>query len=106
MKVQLTETGACGVFFDGLPEEFKCLQWHSSEVTRLPSDAEVLSSSPACVAQALKWGTRAYSVQFHLEVEDDTVKNWANIPAYAAALEVAVGDGGLEVLVENCIWRV
>jgi GMP synthase-like glutamine amidotransferase len=102
MKVQLTETGACGVFFDGLPEEFKCLQWHSSEVTRLPSDAEVLSSSPACVAQALKWGTRAYSVQFHLEVEDDTVKNWANIPAYAAALEVAVGDGGLEVLVENC----
>ena len=38
-------------------------------------------------------GTRAYSVQFHVEVEQDTVKNWADISAYRAALEAAMGAG-------------
>ena len=37
----------------------------------------------------MKWGTRAYSVQFHIEVEDDTVTNWADIPEYRSALDTA-----------------
>ena len=102
LGVQLTEAGAEGIFFDGFPEHFKCLQWHSSEVTRLPSDAQVLASSPDCIVQALKWGTRAYSVQFHLEVEHDTVEHWAKISAYADALEAVMGKDGLENLSLNC----
>jgi len=102
LEVQLTEAGAQGVFFDGLPEQFKCLQWHSSEVIGLPSDAEVLASSADCTVQALKWGTRAYSVQFHLEVEQDTVENWAKISAYSDVLESVMGKGGVEALSSNC----
>jgi hypothetical protein len=78
---------------DGLPERFETLQWHSAEITRLPVGAQVLATSPACAVQAMKWRTRAYSVQFHVEVEQDTVKNWADIPAYRAALEAAMGAG-------------
>jgi GMP synthase-like glutamine amidotransferase len=96
MDVQLTEAGASGVLFDGLPETFKCLQWHSAEVTELPLGSQVLATSPDCAVQAMKWETRAYSMQFHVEIEADTVKNWAAIPEYAGALEKAMGEGALE----------
>ena len=101
MEVQLTEEGAGSVWMDGLPESLSCLQWHSAEVTRLPAGAEVLASSPACAVQALKWGPRAYSAQFHVEVEPDTVSNWAKIPEYATALENALGlDGATKLKVD------
>lgn len=98
LDVHLTEDGASGVWMDGLPETFKCLQWHSAEVTALPPGAQVLATSPACAVQAMKWGPRAYSAQFHVEIEPDTVSNWAKIPEYAGALQSALGaDGATEM---------
>ena len=94
MDVQLTEAGATGVIFDGFPEAFPCLQWHSAEVTKLPAGADVLATSPDCTVQALKWGPRAYSAQFHIEIEADTVTNWNMIPEYADALVKAMGPDG------------
>lgn len=102
MDVQLTIDGANGVFFDGLPTIFPALQWHSAEITEMPHDAICLATSPHCAVQALKWGTRAHSVQFHLEVEADTVENWAMIPAYAAALDGALGAEGAAKLKADC----
>ena len=58
----------------------------------MPSGATCLATSPACAIQAMKWGTRAYSAQFHIEVEDDTVTNWADIPEYRSALDTAMGE--------------
>ena len=52
LDVQLTELGASGVFFDGLPEIFPTLQWHSAEVQQMPAGAECLATSPACAVQA------------------------------------------------------
>ncbi len=94
MDVRLTPDGAEGILFDGLPEVFRCLQWHGAEVSRMPDGARSLAASPACAVQAMQWGPRAHSVQFHLEVEEDTVGNWAAIPEYAAALEAALGPDG------------
>ena len=95
MDVHMTEAGATGVIFDGLPETFPTLQWHSAEVTQMPAGATCLATSPACAVQAMKWATRAYSAQFHLEAERDTVANWAAIPAYRGALERAMGPDGV-----------
>ena len=50
----------------------------------------------------MTWGPRAYSVQFHIEIEPDTVANWAKIPAYSAALEKAMGLGAVEQLAADC----
>lgn len=96
LDVHLTQEGASGVLFDGLPERFKTLQWHSAEITKLPAGAQVLATSPACPVQAMKWGTRAYSMQFHVELEADTVSNWAAIPAYADSLKTALGPNGVD----------
>ncbi len=102
LDVQLTEAGATGVFFDGLPERFSCLQWHGAEVSKMPAGAQCLATSPDCAVQAMRWGTRAFSVQFHLEVEPDTVENWADIPAYANALKEALGPDGVDQLKNAC----
>lgn len=106
MDVQLTELGASGVFLDALPERFPCLQWHSAEVTRMPPGAQCLATSPDCAVQAMRWGTRAYSVQFHIEIDLDTVTDWAAIPAYAEALTRAAGPGALERLDAECAARM
>lgn len=102
MDVHLTEEGASGVFLDGLQETIPCLQWHSAEVKTLPSDCRVLATSPDCAVQALSWQNRAYSVQFHIEVEPDTVSNWNEIPEYASALTKALGADGAAKLEKTC----
>lgn len=102
MPVTLTEEGQASVFLDGLPEEFDCLQWHGAEVVEMPPGASCLASSPSCKVQAMSWYTRAFSAQFHVEVEGDTVTNWARIPEYEAALHSALGPEGCDVLEVDC----
>ncbi|MEM7507611.1 MAG: type 1 glutamine amidotransferase [Pseudomonadota bacterium] len=94
MDIHLTEDGAESLFFDGIEFPIKSLQWHGAEVTKLPQGAKVLATSPDCAVQAMSWGPRALSMQFHLEVEADTVDNWSVIPAYRTALEGALGPDG------------
>ena len=92
MEVSLTAEGAEAPIFADLPQQFQCLQWHSAEVTAMPAGAFCLAASAACDVQAMQWGTHAFSAQFHMELEADTVRNWAKIPEYAAAL----GAGGAD----------
>ena len=106
LPVQLTEMGADGIFLDDLPEVFRCLQWHGAEVTRLPEGAKVLATSPDCAVQAMSWGPRALSTQFHLEVEADTVANWAAIAEYRAALDDVFGPGGADRMKADCAARM
>ena len=93
LPVHYTEAGIASLFFDGIEGPFDTLQWHGAEVTRPPDGAAVLATSPACAVQAMSWGPRALSMQFHIEAEADTVPNWARIPEYAASLERALGAG-------------
>jgi len=100
--VHLTEAGSQGIFLDDLPDVFPSLQWHSAEVKTLPPGGECLATSDQCTYQALQWGPRAYSLQFHLEVENDTVSTWAEISEYREALEKALGPQGVDELNKAC----
>ena len=102
MSVRLTEEGMQGIFFDALPETFHCLQWHGAQVQQMPPGAQCLATSSACAIQAMCWGHRAYSMQFHIEIEADTVRSWADIPAYASALEAELGPLGVSQLERDC----
>ncbi|MEF2548018.1 type 1 glutamine amidotransferase [Aurantimonas sp. E1-2-R+4] len=101
-EVQLTEGGATGIFFDGVPERFQALQWHGAEVKQIPPGAKCLATSPACAVQAMQWGPRAYSLQFHAEAEPETARNWSAVPAYESQLEAALGPGGAARLIADC----
>ncbi len=98
LDVALTEAGKSDVLFEGMPDRQKCLQWHSVCVEEIPENAIVLASSDACQVQALRVGAKAWSMQYHVEIEADTVSNWGEVPAYRAALESTLGPGALASL--------
>ncbi len=102
LQVKQTEEGVQSVILDGLPMVMDCLQWHSAEIKKLPEGAKVLMTSDACPVQAMSWGPRAFSAQFHVEIEADTVETWAKIPEYHAALIKALGESGPEKLKSYC----
>ena len=102
MDVILTEEGVASTFFDGVDSPMKALQWHSAEITKLPEGALVLATSAACPVQAMSWGPRALTMQFHMEVEADTCANWSEIQEYAGALEKALGPEGLPEITAAC----
>ena len=98
MDVELTEAGLADPLFFGLATRQTCLQWHSVRVAQPPAGAVVLARSPACPVQAMRVGVNAWSMQYHVEVEPDTVTNWAAVPAYRNALVNVMGESGLGAL--------
>jgi GMP synthase-like glutamine amidotransferase len=100
LDVALTPEAAQDPVFAGLPGDLKVLQWHSVKVAQPPEGAVTLAASGVCKCQAMRVGKRAWSMQFHIEVEPETLSEWAKVPAYAEALERAHGAGALERITE------
>ena len=96
LEIELTSEGRADPLFAGMPSRQKVLQWHSVQVVEPPANAVVLARSPACRVEAMRLGSNAWSMQYHVEVEPDTVQNWGRIPAYRAALESTMGAGALD----------
>jgi GMP synthase-like glutamine amidotransferase len=96
LEIGLTEDGRSDPLFAGMPARQKCLQWHSVQVVQPPQEATVLAISSACPVQSMRVGSNAWSMQYHVELEPDTVANWAQVPAYRGALMASVGEAGLE----------
>ena len=95
LGIELTEAGRRDRLMAGLPARQTALQWHGAEVQELPPGAIVLASSPACAVQAMRVGRHAYGLQYHVELTSRTVPEWGEIPAYACALDDALGAGAL-----------
>ena len=98
LDVSLNNAGKADPIFANMPTTQKCLQWHSVCVAQPPENTTVLASSDICRIQAMRVGDRAWSMQYHVELEPDTVENWGKIPAYASALESAMGADGLSTI--------
>ncbi|MEO1207497.1 MAG: type 1 glutamine amidotransferase [Pseudomonadota bacterium] len=96
MDIELTDAGVEDPIFRGLPRQQKVLQWHSVAVAQPPEGAVVLARSAVCPVQAMRCGPHAWSMQYHVEVEADTVDNWAAIPAYRQALENSLGPDAVD----------
>ena len=94
LDVALTDAGQSDALFRGTPAIQQCLQWHSVCVAQPPKNATILASSDICRVQAMRIGKAAWSMQYHVEVEPDTVANWAKVPAYHKALMDTLGDAG------------
>ncbi len=95
LDVSLTDAGQADSLMAGLPVKQKCLQWHSVSVEQLPANTTVLASSDICKVQAMRVGDNAWSMQYHVEVEEDTIDNWGAVPAYREALVNTLGENAL-----------
>ena len=99
LPVYLTEEALADPVFVGLPRELLTLQWHG-DTFDLPAGAVRLAGSPAYPNQAFRW-RNAYGVQFHLEVSLEMACSWAEVPAYAEALDRVRGPGSLPGLIRE-----
>ena len=95
LEIELTEEGKVDPLFQGTANKQQCLQWHSVRVAQAPEGAVILAKSDVCSVQAMRIGSNAWSMQYHVEIEPDTVDNWGAVPAYAEALRLTLGDGAL-----------
>jgi GMP synthase-like glutamine amidotransferase len=100
-EIELTEAGRDDPIYAGTPARQKCLQWHSAEVSILPPRSATLARSDACACQTLRIGERAYAMQYHLEIDDETIPNWGKLPDYAQALAKELGPDGLRQVTDT-----
>ena len=101
MTVAKTAEGNFDPMLQDISDPILVLQWHSAEVLEVPKGTTVLASSEACPIQSFRYGDHAYGLQFHVEITKETVSEWASIPAYAVALEKALGAGAVQTLKEK-----
>lgn len=98
LDIDLNAAGAADPLFAGLPRRLTALQWHGAEVKTLPAGGVALAESPLSPIQALRVGSRAYGLQCHIELLRNTVGDWSQVPAYACALDAALGSGAMQRL--------
>lgn len=66
-RVQLTRAGQQDPLFSQLPESFPAHLTHAQSVMKLPTNTTVLAHNSHDAHQALRYGPRQWSVQFHPE---------------------------------------
>lgn len=77
-EATLTEEGMDDRLFMGLSDEFTVFQWHG-DTFDLPRGSVLLASSELFQNQAVRIGSRAYAVQFHLEVTEKMITEWIEV---------------------------
>jgi len=76
-QVQLTTEGKKDPLFNGFKENEPVYQWHG-DMFQIPANGRLLAKAQGCPHQALKVGTNAYGLQFHVEVTDRSIKEWCD----------------------------
>lgn len=74
-EVILTESGEADPLLSGVDRVLPVLHWHG-ETFDLPEGALNLASSEMFANQAFRTGSKAYGLQFHLEVDEEMVLEW------------------------------
>ncbi|MFE4725385.1 glutamine amidotransferase [Microbacterium sp. NPDC056736] len=81
VPVTVTEAGASDPLLAGMPATFNAFVGHKEAITRLPSSAVLLGSSPGCPVQMFRVGENVYATQFHPELDVEGITT--RIHAYA-----------------------
>ncbi len=101
MRMSRTTAAQDDAIMSRLPAEFDGFQWHGAEVQTLPPGSEILATNEYSPVQAFRWGSNAYGFQYHVELTETTVADWADVPAYKTSLEAVMGPGACPRLEQN-----
>lgn len=89
--------------FEGLPARFPAIITHSDAVTAHPPGIPLLARSARCANQAMAFGPRARSIQWHPEMDAEIIR--AIIRGRAAAIDAETGPGSAQRFAEGA-WDV
>jgi GMP synthase (glutamine-hydrolysing) len=76
--VERTEAARHDLLFSVVPDDAVAVQWNNDVAARLPEDGIVLARDPRGDIQAARFGTRAWGVQFHPEVNTKIFQQWVD----------------------------
>ena len=74
--VELTKDGKVDPLFKGLENKINIYHWHG-DMFNIPSGGKLLATANGCPHQAFKVGPYAYGLQFHVEITDVSINEWA-----------------------------
>jgi GMP synthase (glutamine-hydrolysing) len=74
-EVTLTQSGMADPLMAGVDQVLPVLHWHG-DTFDLPEGAVNLASSDKFENQAFRAGTNIYGIQFHLEIDEEMVREW------------------------------
>ena len=62
------------------------------------NDITLIASSPETKYQIFKYKNHAYGIQFHIEVDENTIIKWSKVPELKNALEKYLGKNSIDQL--------
>lgn len=74
-EIPLTEEGKKDPLYQGLPGYQEVFHWHD-DTFDLPPGAVLLASNEATTNQAFRYGTLAYGLQYHIELDSTMLDHW------------------------------
>lgn len=78
--------------FKLFPKKITVFQWHNFEVTNLDlKKNNILASSKIVPVQLFRYKKKAYGIQFHLELEKETISKWLDDEIYKKNFEENFG---------------
>jgi len=102
-EVELTEEGRRDPVLGPEGERMAVVQWHG-DAFAVPDRAVRLATGDRYPNQAFRYGTRAYGLQFHLEVDDAMAESWAPDLPRGVTLE-ASGRHAVEAVGRRVLGR-
>ena len=96
--VTFTRTAEDEPVLSGMNESEVVLHWHG-DTFDLPPGARRLAGTLACQNQMFRAGTRAFGLQFHVEITEAEVETW--VREDAEFVRLANGPGGAARLLED-----
>jgi GMP synthase-like glutamine amidotransferase len=72
-QIRLTAEAKQDPFFSMMPDSFDVFEWHG-EVFDLPKDCAPLAGSAIAPLQAFRYGSRAYGLLFHIEMDQSGIE--------------------------------
>ena len=111
LDINFIQNGKNENIFSSFPKQIKSLQWHSYEVRNLENNKDVtlIASSAITKYQIFKYQNHAYGIQFHIEVDENTIIKWSKVPELKNALEKYLGKNSideLDILLRNNIQEM
>ena len=99
--VTLTSDGQQDPLFVGFSGYQKIFHWHE-DTFDLPVEAILLATHTNTRNQAFRYGRCAYGLQYHIELDDDTLHHWLYEPSMKESMVKVLGLEAYQALTRGC----
>ena len=89
------------------PKKASVFQWHSYEVCSLRNlNIENLATSSCTENQLFRYKNHAYGLQFHFEVDLNTIEKWLKVKTFKITLEKIFGPNPLKIIKKKYVNEI